>query len=309
MKILLYIFYAIVWLLAWLPLGVLYALSGLNYLLVYHVVRYRRKIVRKNLQNAFPEKSTKEIRKIERRFYLHFCDYIVETIKLIHISPRTMRKRFTFKNLHVIDDFYKKGQNLVLYLGHYGNWEWITFAKAAQLNHAHEYKAYSVYNPLHNKELDAFMLRLRSKSGSVLVPQRQVMRTIVEMKRSNTPGFFCFIADQSPRRSNIAFWTNWLNQETAPIVGPEKLAQQTGYPAVYLDIQKPKRGHYTGEFFIMSEKPKETQEFELTRQYMQLMEKTILRDPAYWLWTHKRWKHKMDTQNESTKQAHKNIDK
>ena len=291
-KLLIYPFYAFLWLLAWLPLSVLYIFSDIIFIIVYYVVRYRRKITRKNLQNAFPDKSEKEIRRIERKFYRHFCDYIVETIKLIHISHKTMRKRFVFKNLHVIDDYYKKNQNIILYLGHYGNWEWITFAKAAQENHAHEYKAYSVYHPLSNKAFDRFMLKLRSKSGSVLVPQKQVLRTIVEMKRNNTLGLFCFIADHRPRRSGIAFCMDWLNQETAPIAGPEKLAQQTGYPVVYLDIQKPKRGHYTGEFIVMTEKPNELPEFELTKQYMSLMEKTILREPAYWLWTHKRWKWK-----------------
>ena len=291
-QLIIYPFYAFLWLLAWLPLGVLYVISDIIFVLVYYVVRYRQKVVRKNLQNSFPEKPKKEIRCIERKFYRHFCDIWIETIKLIHISHKTMQKRFVFKNLHVIDDFYKKNQNIILYLGHYGNWEWITFAKAAQENHAHEYKAYSVYNPLHDKDFDRFMLRLREKSGSVLVPQKQVLRTIVEMKRSNTPGFFCFIADQSPRRHTIAYWQTWLNQETAPIVGPEKLARQTDYPVVYLDIQKPKRGYYTGEFILMTEKPNELPEFELTKQYMALMEKTIRRNPAYWLWTHKRWKHK-----------------
>jgi KDO2-lipid IV(A) lauroyltransferase len=292
MKILLSILYAFLWLLAWLPLWILYAISNVIFVLVYHIFRYRRKITRQNLKNAFPEKSNKEIRRIERRFYLHFCDYIVETIKLIHISDKTMRKRFTYKNIQVLDDFYAKNQNIILYLGHYGNWEWTTFAKAAQENHSHEYKAYSIYNPLHNEDFDRFMLRLRSKSGSVLVPQKKVMRTIVEMKGGKMPGFLCFIADQSPRRDGIAFWMKWLNQDTAPIVGAEKLAKQTGYPAVYLDIQKPKRGHYTGEFIVMTENPAELEEFELTKQYMRLMEKTILRDPAYWLWTHKRWKQK-----------------
>ena len=286
--------YAFLWLVAWLPLGFLYIISDIIFSIVYCIARYRRKTVRKNLQNAFPDKPENEIHRIERRFYRHFCDYIIETIKLIHISQKTMRKRFEFKNLHVIDDFYRKNQNIILYLGHYGNWEWLIFAKAAQRNHHHEYRAYSVYHPLSNKAFDRFMLNLRSKSGSVLVPQKKVLRTIVEMRQNNMPGFFCFIADHRPLRSGIAFWMEWLNQDTAPIVGPEKLAKQTGYPVVYLDIQKPKRGHYTGEFIVMTEDAKQLPEFELTKQYMRLMEKTILRAPAYWLWTHKRWNQKRE---------------
>ena len=133
-RILISIFYVFVWLLAWLPLGILYILSDFLFVIIYYIVRYRRKITHKNLQNSFPEKSEKEILRIERRFYLHFCDYIVETIKLLHISDKTIRKRFKFKNIHIIDEYYKKNQNIILYLGHYGNWEWTIFAKAAQPN-------------------------------------------------------------------------------------------------------------------------------------------------------------------------------
>lgn len=291
-RILISIFYVFVWLLAWLPLGILYILSDVLFVIIYYIVRYRRKITHKNLQNSFPEKSEKEILRIERRFYLHFCDYIVETIKLLHISDKTIRKRFKFKNIHIIDEYYKKNQNIILYLGHYGNWEWTIFAKAAQPNHHHEYKAYSVYHPLNNKSFDQFMLNLRSKSGSILVPQKKVLRTMLETQQNNTPGFFCFIADQRPNRNADTFWMNWLNQDTQPIVGTERLAQKTNYPVVYLDIQKIKRGYYIGEFVVMTENPRELPEFELTKQYMHLMEKTILRNPAYWLWTHKRWKRK-----------------
>lgn len=291
-RILISIFYVFVWLLAWLPLGILYILSDVLFVIIYYIVRYRRKITHKNLQNSFPEKSEKEILRIERRFYLHFCDYIVETIKLMHISPSTIRKRFVFKNLDVLDHYYSKNQNIILYLGHYGNWEWSIFSKAVQPNHHHAYKAYSIYSPLSNKDFDEFMLKLRSKSGSVLVPKQKVIRTMLETQRNNTSGFFCFIADQRPNRNADTFWMNWLNQDTEPITGPEKLAQKLGYPAVYLDIQKTKRGYYTAEFIVMSENPRELPEFELTKQYMHLMEKTILRNPAYWLWTHKRWKRK-----------------
>ncbi|MDH8701011.1 KDO2-lipid IV(A) lauroyltransferase [Dysgonomonadaceae bacterium PH5-43] len=289
--ILVSILYIIVYLLALLPLSVLYAFSSFLYLIVYYIVRYRRKVVRKNLINSYPEKSTKEIISLEKRFYLHFCDLFVETFKLTNISPTTMLKHFEFKNIQVLDELYENNQSMVLYLGHYGNWEWTTFARAAQpKEHHHEYKSYSVYHPLNSVAFDEFMLKLRSKSGSVLIPQKKVLRTILELKRSNTPAFFCFIADQNPKKGSEAFWMEWLNQTTAPIVGPEKIARQTGYTAVYLDIQKTKRGHYTGEFIIMSEDVASLPENELSKQYMRLMEETINRDPAYWLWSHRRWK-------------------
>lgn len=292
-KLLFHLIFGFFWLITWLPLEVLYLISDFNFLLIYYVVRYRRKVVRTNLTESFPEKSLSEIKFIERRFYLHFCDYFVETMKTMHMSGDEMRRRFTFKNFEILDECYEKGQNMILYLGHYGNWEWLIFAKAATICRHPDYTCYSVYHPQSNKYVDDFFLKLRSKSGSVLVAQNSILRTIITAKKENKLGFFCFIADQGTQWKNIHYWMpEWLNHETAPITGAEKIARQTRYPAWYIDVQCPKRGYYTAEFKKICDDATQLSEYELTTEYMKLMEKTIKHDPVYWLWTHNRWKRK-----------------
>ncbi len=287
------ILYVIFWLLSLLPLRLLYGLSDILYFLIYYVARYRRKIVSKNLSNSFPEKKKKELRKIEKKFYQYFCDTFIETVKLLSISDKEMSKRFTFDNIEILDEYYEKGKNIILYLGHYGNWEWLTFARrASKLKHKNEQECISVYHKLENKTFDKFYLRLRKKSNSILVPQEGLLRKLISFNKTGKLGMYCFIADQGTLWKNIYFWMDFLNQETAPIVGPEKIAKQTGFPVLYIDVQRRSRGYYHAHFVVMTENPKELPDFELTKQYMRFMEQTIKREPAYWLWTHNRWKRK-----------------
>lgn len=287
------VLYAIVYVLSLPPLRVMYLFSDLLYLLIYYIIGYRKKTVRKNLKNSFPEKSEAELRRIEKDFYLHFCDTFIETIKAVSISDKEMRKRFTFDNIEILDEYYEKGKNVILYLGHYGNWEWLTFARrASTLRHKKEQECISVYHKLENQTFDKFYLRLREKCDSILVPQEGLLRKLVSINKAGKLGMYCFIADQGTLWKNIYFWMDFLNQETAPITGPEKIAKQTGFPVLYIDVQKKSRGYYHAHFVVMTENPKELPEFELTKQYMRLMEQTIKREPAYWLWTHNRWKRK-----------------
>lgn len=290
-----------------LPLRVMYLFSDFFYLIVYHLAGYRKKTVRKNLKNSFPDKSDVELRVIEKKFYHYFCDTFVETIKLLSISDEEMAKRFTFDNIEILDEYYEKGKNVILYLGHYGNWEWLTFARRASvLKHKKEQECISVYHKLENSTFDKFYLRLREKCDSILVPQEGLLRMLVKQNRAGKLGMYCFIADQGTMWKNMYFWMDFLNQETAPIVGPEKIAKQTGFPVLYIDVQRKSRGYYHAHFVVMTESPKELPEFELTKQYMHLMEKTIRREPAYWLWTHDRWKRKRETLEKMKKIVERN---
>lgn len=284
--------YGIAWLFSLLPLRLLYVFSDVMFVFTFYVFGYRKKVVWENLQNSFPEKSDDELYKIARDFYLYFCDNFVETIKLLTMTKEEMRKRFVYENCDLLDDYYEQDKNLILYLGHYGNWEWLTFAKSAHVCRHPDFTPYSVYHPLESRAFDKFYLKLRSKSGSVLVPQNRVLRTLIEMQRSGKKGFFCFIADQGTGWPNMYFWMQFLNQETAPIVGPERIAKQTGFPVLYIDVTRVKRGYYTAKFVLISEDAREWPEFDLTKKYMHLLENTIVRNPPYWLWTHKRWKRK-----------------
>ena len=286
--ILYYIFYVIVWTLAWLPLSVLYGLSYKIYFIVYYIARYRIKTVRRNLYNSFPEKSKKELIRIEKDYYLHFADICVETLKLLHISKKNMQKRMYFSNPEELGRFFDNKQSAILLLGHYGNWEWIT----SIYMHYSGIVGGELYRPLKNKHFDRFFLNLRERFGTINIPKNDALRTIVKIRREGKIFGLGFISDQTPSPNNLHYWTTFLNQDTPFLNGPERIARQTGCAVVYFDIQKKRRGYYTCDIITITENGKETKENEITDKYVELFEKTIRRNPAYWLWTHNRWKHK-----------------
>ena len=202
------------------PLRVLYVLSDLIYPLVYYVVGYRREVVRKNLVNSFPEKTEEEIKKIEKRFYRHFCDYVMETVKLMHISDDEMRRRMRFTNSEYIEQLRADGRPIFLYLGHQANWEyiisitmWIDSALAAG----------QIYHPLSNKAMDKLMYRLRSRFNSLGIPQKQTLRTVLTMLKEGKHLILGLIADQRPLRRPEPEWRTFLHQDTAIITGGEAM--------------------------------------------------------------------------------------
>lgn len=279
------------WIITLLPFKALYLISDFLFIIIYYVVRYRRKVVWKNLKNSFPNKTENELKKIERKFYLHFCDcFFAETMKLMHISDKEIKQHIQFTNIEIMDYYYKNNKSIILYLGHYGNWEWLPFAWNVWNKGKEHYRLYPAYYPVENKYFDQFYYNLRIKSGCKPIAQKRIFRAIVNMKRKGEKVLFAFIADQSPIWNSVEHWMTFLNQDTATINGVEKIARQTGYAVLYLSVKKIKRGYYTGEFVPMCENANELPEHKLTEQYMSLMEQTINEDPAFWLWTHKRWK-------------------
>ena len=282
-----YIFYAKVWLLAWLPFPVLYGISDVLAFFTYHVVRYRRKVVRKNLCNSFPEKSEKELIAIEKKFYAHLLDIFVESLKLLHISEKEIQRRMVFTNIEEMNRLFGRQKNIIGLLGHYGNWEWIT---SIQL-YFPEVIIGEIYRPLKNRYFDRFFLKLRGRFGTLNIPKNDALRTTVRLRQEGKVFGLGFIADQTPSSANLHYWNTFLHQDTPFLNGPERIARKGEYAVVYFDIQKTKRGYYTCEVIPMTENGKETRENEITDKYVELFEKTICREPAYWLWTHKRWKH------------------
>lgn len=283
-----YILYTFTWLHAILPFRVLYVCSDILYLLVYKIVGYRLKVVRRNLAASFPEKSAQELKKIEKEFYHHLCDYYFETIKLLHVSDAIIAKRMKFHNMELVRNLAKEGNSILLYLGHYGNWEWIPsitmHVKDTDLQLG------QIYRPLKNKAFDELFLKLRSRFGSFGIPKNETLRAIIKKKRENVQLMIGFMSDQTPNVANIHYWSTFLNQDTPFFIGVERIAKQTGFYVCYLDVVKVKRGYYEATVKLISDKPKEEPEFAITETYVREMEKTILRNPAYWLWSHKRWK-------------------
>jgi len=283
------IFYGFCWLLALLPLRCLYLISDFIFVLVRYVVRYRYKVVMENLHNSFPEKTEKERRKFARQFYRFLCDLFIETIKVIHIDLPQMRRRFHYVNPEIFEDLYRKGKQVFGAAGHYGNWEWM-----ASLEHTISYHHAPLYQILENKFSDKLFYGLRTKYGADPIPAHSVIRVLLQYMKENRLTIFGFMTDQSPG-PEAQYWTTFLNQDTPVYIGIEKLAKRYNTAVVYYEIQRVKRGYYEVEVTLITENAAETADHEITDKHVQLLEQTIRRNPQYWLWSHKRWKHKRIT--------------
>lgn len=273
---------------ALLPMRALYVLSDILYIIIYRIAGYRLKVVRRNMKASFPDKTEVELRKLERDFYHHFADYIVETIKLAHISLEEVQRRAHILNPELVDQLMDKGHTcFVLLLGHFGNWEWFT----ASTSFFENAQMHQIYRPLNNKAFDRLFIYLRTRFGAYSIKKNDTIRDIVRLKQDKTRSVAVFLADQTPSKANLHYWTQFLGQDTAILTGPERIARKLNLPVIYMDVRRVKRGYYTVETKLIAENPKEMPELWITEQYARLMEQTILRNPSYWLWTHKRWKY------------------
>lgn len=223
------------------PYWLLHAFSSVLYPIVYYVARYRRDVTRKNLQSAFPEKSIKEIVAIEKTFYRHFCDYVMETLKLMHISDKQMRRHMRFTNPELIEQLRTDGRPIFLYLGHQCNWEYVI--SITMWTHP-DFQAVQIYHPLKNKCMDKVMYRLRSRFNSVGVPQKQALRAVLTMIREGKQPLLGLIADQRPPRNPEPEWMEFLNQDTPIITGGEVMGRKLNAHFVYGSMRCVRRGYY-----------------------------------------------------------------
>ena len=271
-----------------LPLRILYIFSRILALFIRRIARYRLKVVRSNLEKCFPQLSDKERKPIERDFYRHFADYIFETIKMAHISLPEIRRRMRFVNPDLVDNLMDEGHNcIIMATGHFGNWEWCTaggsFFREAQI--------FQIYRPLKSKAFDRLFINLRTKFGSQGIKKKDAYRDLVRLKQSGQRSVVAFLADQTPGKNHINYRTRFLNRDTPFLDGVERIAKKLDLPVIFADVRREKRGYYSVEFITITNSPNRTPNFFITEQYARLMEQTILRNPALWLWTHKRWKH------------------
>jgi len=283
------IFYGFCWLLASLPLRCLYLISDFLFVLVRYVVRYRYRVVMENLRRSFPEKTERERRKIARKFYRFFCDLFIETLKAVNIDTPQIHRRIRYSNPEIFDDLYRKGKQIFVATGHYGNWEW-----TSTLENTIPYHHVSLYHPLENKLFDKFFYDLRTKPGGNVIPLNSAIRSIYQYIQENRLSVLGFVTDQSPPGNALHHWTTFLNQETPIYLGIEKLAKRFNTAVVYYEIRRVKRGYYEVDVTLICENAAETGEMEITGKHVQLLEQTIRRNPQYWLWSHRRWKHKKD---------------
>lgn len=287
------ILYGLLWFYSWLPLRIQYFFSDFYYLLLYYVVRYRRKVVRTNLVKSFSEKSETEIIRIEKKFYRHLCDFFVEMYRMWHMSEEEIRRRCVFTNPEVIQQYFAQGKSVIGVLGHYGNWEWMA---SFSLWMPSDIDFYTLYKPLHDPVADRVMLKIRSRFMAKPVPRQDILRKIVENKREGRLFLAGFIGDQTPNWANLNFWMEFLHQDTPVLVGTEKIARKFDLPVISLRMRKIRRGYYEVDFVDLCADPKKLEPGELTRMHTRMLEEFIRETPELWLWSHKRWKHKRSEQ-------------
>jgi len=254
---------------------------------VYYVIRYRRKVVMDNLQNSFPEKTEKERRLIALKFYRFFCDIFVETLKVANIDMPQIRRRIRYSNPEVLDELYRKGKQVFVVTGHYGNWEWLT-----TLENCKPYHHATLYRPLENKFFDKLLYDLRTKYGTEVIPSISALMAINQFRYENRLTALCFLSDQSPPQNAIHYWTTFLNQDTPVYTGVEKIAKRYNTAVVYYETRRVKRGYYEVDVTLITENAAETFDYQITNTHVGMLEETIRRNPQYWLWSHRRWKHK-----------------
>lgn len=283
-KILYRIYLCIFGSLARLPLSWLFVLSdGLCWLMI-HVLHYRRRVIRKNLLRVFPNASDAERHKIEVAFYRHLCDLVFEIIKLLHISDEEMASRVEPEGVELVDQCARDGVPCFILFGHSGNWEW---AEQMYKFCTEPLTFCQVYRPLRDKAFDALFLRLRKRFNSISIPQKQVLRTILRLRREGKPFLVAFNSDQHPNSDVMVHWTTFLGQDSAYITGAEEIGTKIGARFIFMDFEQPRRGYY--RISLRKIEPAEGERFPYTISYLRMLEASILRQPELWLWSHNRW--------------------
>lgn len=283
-----YLGYGMLWSVSFLPLPVMYLITDLLFLILYFIIRYRRKVVAANLKNAFPEKTEKERGRIARSYYRHLCDTFAEFYKLWHISEAEIKRRCVMVNIGVPHHYFEQGRSIIACSGHYGNWEMMYSYKLWEKN----IELVPIYKPIRNKIFDRMTYNIRSRWGATPLAKNDTLRVMLQNKIDGKIAMTGFIGDQTPNKSNLNFWIDFLNQDTPILEGTEKIARKLNQPVVFVNMRKVKRGYYHAEFYDLCPEPAKTEPGEITTLHTRMLERFIRETPENWLWSHRRWKHK-----------------
>lgn len=287
-RLVFWLVYPLLWFLSILPFKLFYLFSDFVFVVVYYLVRYRRKTVTENLQLVFPQKSSEEIKRIRKKFYRHMVDMFLEMIKSISISNEELKKRFAFTNLDEVRKLQEMNKSIIIACGHYASYEWLN---AIQL-HGLDYRGFGIYKKIKNKHFDKLVKDIRGRFNGTLITTTKTTKTITENQQKGILGMYAMVADQSPKLSRSKVWTEFMGIKTPVFTGTEKLSRHLDMAVVYLHVEKVKRGHYIATFKPISYEPSKEPEFYITRKYFDELEAQIKEEPEYYLWTHKRWKHR-----------------
>jgi len=281
------ILYPILWFISILPFPVLYLLSDLICFFIYRIIGYRKKTVRNNLALALPHLSVNELRMIEKKFYSHMCDMFLEMIKTMSISEKEMDDRFQFENLDVYLDLEKKGKSIAVMIAHYATYEWVI-----SMNKYINFTGYAIYKQVANPYFDRLVKSIRSKFKAHLITTKETASTIQQTFVSQKQGVFGFASDQSPKAMKAVYWRKFMGVDVPVHTGAEMLAKKYDLNVIFLKVKKVKRGYYRATFEVLTEDVTKVPDFQITDAFFERVEKQILEAPEYYLWTHKRFKHK-----------------
>ena len=284
-----YLVYGFLYLVSLLPFFILYLISDFFYFLIYHVWGYRKNVVLNNLAIAFPEKNAEEKNLIARQFYKNLIDNFIETIKLLSLSKKQLKKRFII-SLDNVDDLFATGKNIQFHLGHFFNWEYANLA----LSLTAKYPVLVVYMPVVNKVVDRLFIKIRTRFNAIMIAATHYRRDFAPYMKKRYA--IVFVADQNPGMTDNAYWTYFFNKRTPFVTGPEKNARLNNCAVYFATFSKYKRGFYSVEFKLLTDAPRKLSEGELTKKMIVLLEQAIKENPSNYLWSHRRWKHEFNSE-------------
>lgn len=278
--------YPVLRLISILPKPLFYGFSDIAFVLIFYLARYRRKVVQENLRLALPELSEEERRQVEKKFYRHLCDLFLEMVKTMDLSKKEVAKRYHILNPELIQNLEKERSVLVL-CTHYANWEWNT-----SINNVVSSRGFAIYQKIGNKYFDRLIRKIRAKWNTDPIEQKNTVKRMYENERNDVRGVYGIVNDQSPMMSKAQYWSPFMGITVPIFVGAESLAKKLDLATVFLKVTKVKRGYYQAEFIPINAKGSTAGEHEITEKFLRLSEQQIREQPEYYLWTHRRWKHK-----------------
>lgn len=278
--------YPLLWFISILPFRILYIVSDGLFVLLYHVIGYRKKVVKSNLKLVFPDKTETELNSIQKKFYKHLCDMFLEMAKTMTISEKSLKQRFKIKNPEALQYLEGLNKSAILIFGHYASWEW-----SIVIQNYINFKGLAVYKRLANRYFDKLVKNIRSKFNTDLISTKETIHTITDNEAKGIKSIIGFLSDQSPRLTKDVYWGTFMGIEVPCFTGAERLAKKLDLTTAYLKVNKVKRGYYEAEVIMLAENPSIYKDYELTDLFLREVEKQIYETPEYYFWTHKRWKH------------------
>ena len=287
MQFLVYILvYPLLWLISILPFRLFYFFSDFVFFVLFYVVGYRKRVVSENLARAFPGKSKKELKKIKKEFYRHMCDMFLEMVKTLNLSKEELKERYKIINIEVLQEIVKD-KSVLIVCSHYANWEW-----NVSINNYVNAKGYAVYQKIGNSYFDDLIKKIRAKWNTTLITQQETVKTVYRNVQNGVNSAYGMVSDQSPQVKRAQYWSEFMGVKVPIFNGPESMARKLDLAVVFLKVSKVKRGYYQAEFIPITTSGKQTKKHQITDQFLRLTEDQIREKPEYYLWTHKRWKHR-----------------